>query len=122
MICYNDLSNILVKDHKKHCFISDKRKRDKMKVFMIIFVLFNLMTFAIFGYDKYLARTKRRRISEKTLLTLALMGGSVGAVFAQKIFRHKSQKYRNLFWVILVVQFVVFEGLWFYSQTTYLTF
>ncbi len=93
-----------------------------MKVFMIIFVLFNLMTFAIFGYDKYLARTKRRRISEKTLLTLALMGGSVGAVFAQKIFRHKSQKYRNLFWVILVVQFVVFEGLWFYSQTTYLTF
>lgn len=93
-----------------------------MKVFIIIFVLFNLITFLLFGYDKYLARTKRRRISEKTLLTLALIGGSVGAVFAQKIFSHKSRKYRNLFWIILVVQFVVFEALWFYSQTAYITF
>jgi len=93
-----------------------------MKVFIIIFILFNLTTFFLFGYDKYLARTKRRRISEKTLLSLALMGGSVGAVFAQKLFSHKSRKYPNLFWIILVVQFIVFEGLWFYSQTTYIKF
>lgn len=89
-----------------------------MKAFILLFVLFNLVTFFIFGYDKYLARTSRRRISERTLVTLAMMGGSVGAVFAQKIFRHKSRKYRNLFWIILVVQFVIFEGLWFYSRTT----
>lgn len=88
-----------------------------MKAFILLFVLFNLVTFFIFGYDKYLARTNRRRISERTLVTLAMMGGSVGAVFAQKIFRHKSRKYRNLFWIILVVQFVIFEGLWFYSRT-----
>lgn len=89
-----------------------------MKAFMVLFVLFNLITFLIFGYDKYLARTNRRRISERTLVTLAMMGGSVGAVFAQKIFRHKSRKHRNLFWIILVVQFVILEGLWFYSRTT----
>lgn len=88
-----------------------------MKALILLLVLFNLITFFVFGYDKYLARTNRRRISEKTLLTLALMGGSVGAVFAQKIFRHKSRKYRNLFWFILGAQFVVFEGLWLYSQT-----
>ncbi len=93
-----------------------------MKAFMILFILFNLITFAVFGYDKYLARTNRHRISEKNLLILGLMGGSVGAIFAQKIFRHKSQKYPNLFWIILGVQFVVFEGLWLYSQTTYMTF
>lgn len=89
-----------------------------MKAFIFLFVVFNIITFLIFGYDKYLARTNRRRISEKTLVWLALMGGSAGAVFAQKIFRHKSRKYRNLFWIILVVQFVIFEGLWFYSRTT----
>lgn len=88
-----------------------------MKALIILFVLFNLITFLVFGYDKYLARTNRRRISEKTLLGLALFGGSVGAVFAQKIFRHKSRKYRNLFWIILGVQFVLFEELWLYSQT-----
>lgn len=93
-----------------------------MKALIFLLVLFNLITFLVFGYDKYLARTNRRRISEKALLTLALMGGSIGAVFAQKFFRHKSRKYKNLFWIILGVQFVVFEGLWLYSQTTYVTF
>lgn len=92
-----------------------------MKALILILVLFNLITFFVFGYDKYLARTNQRRISEKTLLSLALFGGSIGAVFAQKIFRHKSRKYRNLFWIILGVQFVIFEGLWLYSQTIYIT-
>lgn len=93
-----------------------------MKAFIFLFVVFNLITFFIFGYDKYLARTNRRRISERTLITLALMGGSVGAVFAQKIFRHKSRKYRNLFWVVLVIQFVLFEGLWLYTRMSSQTF
>jgi uncharacterized membrane protein YsdA (DUF1294 family) len=87
-----------------------------MKALILVFVFFNLVTFLIFGYDKFLARTNRPRISEKTLFTLALMGGSVGAVFAQKFFRHKSQKYKKRFWIILVVQFVVIESLWLYSQ------
>ncbi len=93
-----------------------------MKILILTFVLFNLFTFALFGYDKFLARTNRRRINEKTLFTLALMGGSAGAVFAQKIFRHKSRKYQKTFWAILIVQFVVFEGLWFYSRTTTISF
>lgn len=86
-----------------------------MKALILLFILFNLMTFFIFGYDKYLARTNRPRISEKTLLRLALMGGSVGAVFAQKIFHHKIKKYRYLFWIILVVQFSLFELMWYYA-------
>jgi uncharacterized membrane protein YsdA (DUF1294 family) len=93
-----------------------------MKALIILLLLFNLITFFVFGYDKYLARTNRRRISEKTLITLALFGGSIGAVFAQKIFRHKSRKYRNLFWIILIGQFIVLEGLWLYSWMTSKTF
>lgn len=92
-----------------------------MKALILLYIVFNLITFAVFGYDKFLARRHRRRISERTLLSLALLGGSAGAVFAQKIFRHKSQKYRNLFWIILIIQFIIFEGVWFYSQSKYVT-
>ncbi|ADR34470.1 protein of unknown function DUF1294 [Sulfuricurvum kujiense DSM 16994] len=87
-----------------------------MKAFVLLFLLFNLFTFFVFGYDKYLARSNRRRVSEKTLLNLALCGGSVGAVFAQKIFRHKSTKYRYTFWTILTIQFILFETIWFFAS------
>lgn len=86
-----------------------------MKAFLALFLLFNLFTFVVFGYDKYLSKRNKRRISEQTLIRLALFGGSVGAVFAQKIFRHKTRTYPYLFWVILTVQFSVFELAWFYG-------
>lgn len=86
-----------------------------MKAFIIFFIFFNLITFIIFGIDKLLARTKRKRISEKTLICLAIAGGSVGAVFAQKIFRHKTQKYRYTFWAILIIEFIIFEIFWHYG-------
>ncbi|MDD5160539.1 MAG: DUF1294 domain-containing protein [Sulfuricurvum sp.] len=85
-----------------------------MKPFILLFVILNLVTFGIFGIDKLLARMNRNRISEKTLLTLAIVGGSVGAVFAQKLFRHKTRKFRYRVWIILIIQFVVFEVLWYY--------
>lgn len=83
-----------------------------MKAFIVFFILFNIITFVVFGIDKLLARSTRQRISEKTLICMAIAGGSVGAVFAQKLFRHKTQKFRYLFWGILVVQFIIFEIIW----------
>lgn len=92
-----------------------------MKLFLFLFIFLNLVTFGMFGIDKLLARFNRNRISEKTLLTLAIMGGSVGAVFAQKLFRHKTRKFRYRVWIILVVQFVVFEVLWYFSPILFQT-
>ncbi len=86
-----------------------------MKQFIVLFIIFNIITFFIFGIDKLLARTGRKRISERTLLILALLGGSVGAVFAQKLFRHKTQKFRYILWIILVIQFILFELFWNYT-------
>lgn len=83
-----------------------------MKAFIVFFILFNIITFVVFGIDKLLARSARQRISEKALICMAIAGGSVGAVFAQKLFRHKIQKFRYLFWGILVVQFIIFEVIW----------
>lgn len=86
-----------------------------MKPFILLYLCLNLITFGVFGVDKLLARFNRNRISEKTLLSFVIAGGSVGAVFAQKIFRHKTRKFRYRVWIILSIQFVIFELLWYFS-------
>ena len=86
-----------------------------MKQLIVLFIIFNIISFAVYGIDKLLARAGKKRISERTLLMIAIAGGSVGAVFAQKLFRHKTQKFRYILWIILVIQFILFELLWNYA-------
>lgn len=62
-----------------------------MKFLVIYIVLINVVTFFVYGFDKHRAQSRRRRISERTLLTLAAMGGSIGAWMAMRSFRHKTQ-------------------------------
>ena len=52
----------------------------------------NVLTFVIFGLDKWKARQGRWRVPEATLLGLAAVGGSVGAWLAMRLFHHKTQK------------------------------
>ncbi|MDO4758096.1 MAG: DUF1294 domain-containing protein [Rikenellaceae bacterium] len=51
----------------------------------------NLITFVVYGIDKAKAKLDGWRIPEKTLLLLALVGGSIGAYAAMRIFRHKTK-------------------------------
>lgn len=59
----------------------------------------NLLSFLCFGIDKALAKSKGRRISEKTLLTLSALGGPFGALFGMVIFNHKTSKAKFRFTV-----------------------
>lgn len=52
----------------------------------------NLAAFAAFGLDKRRAERGAWRIPERSLLTLAAVGGGAGAVAAQRVFRHKTVK------------------------------
>lgn len=52
----------------------------------------SVTTLLVFAIDKHAARHGRRRVSEKQLLTLALLGGSPGAFAAMSLFRHKTLK------------------------------
>lgn len=52
----------------------------------------NLVTLVLFGLDKALARGRRRRVRESTLLWLALIGGTPGAYAGRRLFRHKTRK------------------------------
>lgn len=57
---------------------------------VLAFVLLNIATFVIYGLDKYKAKKRQWRISERNLLLLALIGGAVGAYLGMKTFRHKT--------------------------------
>ena len=52
----------------------------------------NLATYALFEKDKLRAIEGGMRVSERMLLGLALLGGSIGAVKAQRRLRHKTLK------------------------------
>ena len=73
-------------------------------------VIINVITFVIFGVDKYKAIRQEWRIRESTLLGLALIGGSIGGWLAMYTFHHKTKKVKFFVGipVILVIQIVVF--------------
>ena len=66
----------------------------------------NLLAFFLFRQDKRAAIAGARRIPERTLLGLAAVGGSLGAVAAQQMLRHKTRKepFRTLLYLIVVAQ------------------
>ena len=51
----------------------------------------NFVTFALYGIDKSRAKRRRRRIPEKTLLLLPLLGGSLGGLLGMYAFHHKTK-------------------------------
>lgn len=84
-------------------------------------VVINLITFLIFGLDKWKAKRKEkkdsvRRVPEKNLLLLAAAGGSVGALLGMKVFRHKTlhRAFKIGVPVILALQVLIPFGLWLY--------
>ena len=50
------------------------------------------VAFALYGWDKAAAKGGRRRVPERALHGVALLGGWPGAAVAQAAFRHKTQK------------------------------
>lgn len=59
---------------------------------LAIAALYNVVVFCVYWLDKDAARNGERRVREDTLLALALLGGGVGALLAQRLLRHKTRK------------------------------
>lgn len=73
----------------------------------------NLVAFGAFALDKRAALRGEWRIRESTLLGLAAIGGSVGAIAAQRILRHKTRKepFRTTLYGIVAVQVMALVAL-----------
>ena len=66
----------------------------------------NVVTFIVYGIDKYKAKKAKWRISEATLLLLAVLGGSAGAWVGMKVWHHKTmhKKFKYGIPAILLIQ------------------
>ena len=76
---------------------------------LIYLLVVNVITFLMMGYDKHEAKKGNWRVSEKTLFTLVVLGGSIGGILGMFTFRHKTKKwyFRFGFPIILILQILV---------------
>ena len=64
---------------------------DFWEILVIIFGILSVITFFMYGIDKFKAQRGKWRISEKALLVSSFIGGSVGGFLAMQLFRHKTK-------------------------------
>ena len=60
------------------------------KIVIIYLVIINVVTFFMFGIDKWKAKKSKWRIREAALLGLAVLGGSIGALLGMQVWHHKT--------------------------------
>ena len=61
-----------------------------MNIILGYLLAVNITSFLLYGIDKYKAKKGRWRISEATLLLMAVIGGSIGAWGGMRIWHHKT--------------------------------
>ena len=61
-----------------------------MNIILGYLLAVNIATFFLYGIDKYKAKKNKWRISEATLLTMAAIGGSIGAWAGMRLWHHKT--------------------------------
>lgn len=70
------------------------------RIFLRIYLLVSVITFVLFGIDKFLAKAEWKRIPERWFYTLAMIGGFPGALVGMNIFHHKTNK-PKFRWIII---------------------
>ena len=78
-------------------------------VLLYYLIVINIVTFLVYGIDKWKAKQGSWRISEATLLILAAIGGSIGALLGMKIWHHKTmhKKFKYGLPLILIIQIIL---------------
>ncbi len=79
--------------------------RYALSVFEVWLISVNTVTLLFFVLDKALAWDERKRIPEKVLLVLILVGGSPAGLVGMELLRHKVRKasFQRAFWAIVAL-------------------
>ena len=86
-----------------------------MRYFLIYLAAVNVLAFLAYGDDKRRAKHPgARRIPEKTLLLMAALGGSPGALAGMRVFHHKTRHWYFRYGVpaMLLLQLALLGGAW----------
>mgnify|MGYP002510980672 FL=1 len=80
-------------------------------------VIINIIAFIVYGIDKLKAKKGKWRITEATLLLLAIIGGSIGAWCGVKVWHHKTlhKKFRYGIPLIIAIQIAM---IWYLLKDT----
>lgn len=83
-----------------------ERTPEMMNIILYYLLAVNIATFLLYGIDKYKAKKSKWRISEVTLLTMAAIGGSIGAWAAMRLWHHKTmhKKFKYGIPIIIIMQ------------------
>lgn len=78
-----------------------------------LYLAASVLCFVAYAADKSAAVAGRWRVAENTLIFLGLAGGWPGAIIAQQVLRHKSNKtaFRAVFWGSVMLNVAAFIGL-----------
>ena len=77
-----------------------------MNIILGYLLAVNITSFLLYGIDKYKAKKGQWRISEATLLLMAVIGGSIGAWAGMRLWHHKTmhKKFKYGIPVIIILQ------------------
>ena len=80
-----------------------------LHIVLIYLAVINVVTFFMFGIDKWKAKKSKWRVRETALLGLAVLGGSIGAWLGMKVWHHKTlhKKFKHGIPVIIIIQLVL---------------
>ena len=83
-----------------------------MTILWVWLICINCIAFLVYGLDKKKAKARHRRIPEKTLFLLALLGGGIGCLGGMYLLRHKT---KHLSFVIGIPLITVAEAVVLYA-------
>ncbi len=78
-------------------------------------ILINALGLFIMLVDKQKAKAGAWRIPESTLLTVAVIGGSIGVLTGMYVFRHKTRKWKFFIGIPLILA-VQLAAIYFYTH------
>ena len=76
-------------------------------LFIFYLISINTLLFCLMCIDKKRAIKNQFRISEKTLLTLAFIGGSISMLISMKVIHHKGKKFKNVIPLLTLESFLL---------------
>ena len=86
------------------------------QLIVIYLIAINIVTFFMYGIDKWKAKRSKWRISEATLLGMAVIGGSIGAWLGMRVWHHKTmhKKFQLGIPLILIIVAQIALMIWYF--------